>query len=153
MPAMTTQSNAPANYRGDLTIAVLAFGSASAGIVLGGPPLLVALIALAWPLAAFVACNHLAGRGAVMVCLISALSAGMVTTGASPWSAVGLLATIDLMAFAGGLVADRMAPVAAVQVDSQTVTLPFAQDLTFVRSPRLSRRTLSTQPLRVDRSA
>jgi hypothetical protein len=153
MTSLTMNSDQHTNQRGDLTIAALAFGSASAGIVLGGPPLLVALIALAWPLAAFVAYGHLAGRGAVMVCLISALAGGMGTGGGSAWAAVGLLATIDLMALAGGLVADRMAPVAKVAAQPEFVAMPMSQQVTFVRSPRPTQRSRASQPVRLDRSA
>jgi hypothetical protein len=153
MPAMTPQSSPHTNHVGDLTIAALAFGSASAGIVLGGPPLWVALVALAWPLAAFVAYGHLAGRGAVMVCLISALAAGMGTGGASAWSAVGLLATMDLMALAGGVVAGRMAPVVTIPAAPALIAIPISQHITFVRAPRPTQRTLVTQPVRIERSA
>ena len=104
----------------DATIAALAWAAVSAGIVLGGKPLWVALIALAIPMVAFVAFSHLAGRGAVMACVASALGVGMASTspGASAWGAIGLIGLIDLAALVGGLTAERMAP--AVEVGRGT---------------------------------
>jgi len=100
---------------GDAWVASLAWASASAGIVLGGRPLWVALVALAVPMLAFIAFGHLAGRGAVMACVASALGVGLASGagGASAWGAVGLIGLIDAVAFVGGAAADRMAPVSA----------------------------------------
>lgn len=97
---------------GDAAVAALAWASASAGVVLGGNPLWVALVALAIPMGAFVAFGHLAGRGAVMACVASALGVGMAS-GPDAWGAVALIGLIDAMAFAGGLMAERMAPASA----------------------------------------
>ncbi len=94
---------------GDAAIAVLAWASVAAGIVLGGKPLWVALVALAIPMLAFVAFGHLAGRGAVMACVASALGVGMAS-GSGAWGAVGLIGLVDAAAFVGGLAAERMAP-------------------------------------------
>ncbi len=99
---------------GDLAVASLAWASASAGIVLGSNPLWAATVVLAVPMAAFLAFGHLAGRGAVMACLASALGLGMAA-GQGPgaaWGAVGLLAVVDLAAMVGGAAAVRMAPAA-----------------------------------------
>ncbi len=103
---------------GDVEIACSAWAVASAGIVLGGPPLWVALVVLAIPMAAFVAVGHLAGRGAVMACVASALGAGMVSgaAGASAWGAVAVLGFVDIAAMVGGLAAERMAPAAEAAV-------------------------------------
>lgn len=109
---------------GDAAIASLAWASASAGIVLGGQPLWVALVALAGPVLAFVAFGHLAGRGAVIACMASALGVGMASgsSGSAAWGAVGLIGLIDVVALAGGLAADRMAPVRVAAPTAQAGT-------------------------------
>ncbi len=69
--------------------------------------------ALAIPMGAFVAFGHLAGRGAVIACVASAMGVAMVSVaaGASAWGAIGLIGLVDLAALAGGHTAKRMAPV------------------------------------------
>ena len=116
MPSRVTPLRPITQNLGDAAIASLAWASASAGIVLGGRPLWVALVALATPMVAFVAFGHLAGRGPVIACVASALGVGMASGsgGSAAWGAVGLIGLIDVVAFAGGLSADRMAPVRAV---------------------------------------
>ena len=69
---------------GDAAIAALAWAAASAGIVLGGKPLWVALVVLAVPMLAFVAFGHLAGRGAVIACIASALGSAWPRVGRAP---------------------------------------------------------------------
>ncbi len=136
----------PASARptlGDLEIACSAWAVGSAGIVLGGPPLWVALVVLAIPMAAFVAVGHLAGRGALIACVASALGAGMASgsSGASAWGAVGLLGLVDVMAMLGGLAAERMAPVAEPAVPSaeaRWMTVVVHHEATASETPRLA---------------
>jgi hypothetical protein len=126
----------------DLAIAGGAWLVASSGVVLGGPPLWVALVALAIPMFAFVAVGHLAGRGAVMACVASALGAGMSagSTGMAAWGAVGLIGLVDLAAMIGGLAADRMAPAAPAVVSNQAggtwMTVVVHREATASEAPR-----------------
>ena len=108
------------SIRGDATIAVLAWMSASAGVALVGRPLWVALVVLALPMAAFIATGFLAGRGGVMACLIAAIGVGILsaTGGANP-SSVVLLGVIVSAATCGGLVAERMTPAAKLAEPTQ----------------------------------
>lgn len=124
MPSRDAQPRPMMQPLGDAAIASLAWASASAGIVLGGKPLWVALVALAVPMLAFVAFGHLAGRGAVIACMASALGVGMASgsAGSAAWGAVGLIGLIDVVAFAGGLAADRMAPVQALAPTAEAGT-------------------------------
>jgi hypothetical protein len=156
MPAPHPLHGTHANQLGDVTIAVLSFGSATAGIVLGVGPLLVAAVALAWPVWALVACRHRAGRGAVVVCLVSGIAAALGTGGPNAWSAVGLLASIDVIAFAGGLVADGMAPVAAARPEIREptrVSYSRTEPSAIPRSLRDRRRDGARAPAAVERSA
>jgi hypothetical protein len=128
---------------GDLEIALAAWAVASAGIVLGGPPLWVALVVLAIPMLAFIAVGHLAGRGAVMACVASALGAGMASgsAGASVWGAVGLIGLVDLVAMVGGLAAERMAPIAEAAApagEGTWLTVVVHHEATANGTPRLA---------------
>jgi hypothetical protein len=128
---------------GDAAIAALAWASASAGIVLGGKPLWVALVTLAIPMLAFIALGHLAGRGAVVACVASALGLGMASTsgGSGPWMAVGLIGLIDAAAFAGGLMAERMAPAQATDAPAATgrwMTVVVQHEAIAEATPRLT---------------
>ncbi len=128
---------------GDLEIACCAWAVASAGIVLGGPPLWVALVVLAIPMVAFIAVGHLAGRGAVIACVASALGAGMASgsAGASAWGAVAVVGFVDIAAIVGGIAAERMAPAAhaAVPVREGTwMTVVVHHEATASDNPRLA---------------
>lgn len=150
---------------GDAAIAGLAWASASAGLILGGKPLWVALVALALPMLAFLAFGHLAGRGAVMACIASALGVG-IASGSAPWGAVALIGLIDVAALAGGRTAERMAPARAERADAGTwMTIVVQHEATgAATSPRRapvvaapmdrSRRTpRARRPLPLDRTA
>lgn len=128
---------------GDLEIACSAWAVASAGIVLGGPPLWVALVVLAIPMVAFIAVGHLAGRGAVVACVASALGAGMASgsVGWSAWGAVGLIGLVDVVAMVGGLAAERMAPAAGAAVpvgEGRWMTVVVQHEATASETPRLA---------------
>jgi hypothetical protein len=129
---------------GDLAIACGAWAVASAGVVLGGQPLWIALMALAIPMFAFIAVGHLAGRGAVMACVASALGAGMASgsAGSSAWGAVGLIGLVDIMAMVGGLAAERMAPAAEAAVpvvgEGTWMTVVVQHEAAASETPRLA---------------
>jgi hypothetical protein len=157
--------------RGDLLIATLAWFVASAGLLLGGNPVWVALVILAIPMAAFVAFGHLAGRGAVVACLASALGMGMVINGpdASPWAAVALIGLVDFTALVAGTVAVRMAPASStalpaaegrwisIDIRHAATTPDLAADLNPFASPlpdpRRSGRGRTRRPASLERSA
>jgi hypothetical protein len=171
MTAERTRDPENGSTRGDLLIATLAWVAASAGLLLGGDPMWVALVILAMPIAAFVAFGHLAGRGGVVACLASALGMGMVvySPGASHWAAVGLIGLVDFASLVAGKAAVRMAPVSSqsaptaqgrwisIAVQHAASSPELAADLNPYTSalpdPRRTGRSRSRRPAPLERSA
>jgi hypothetical protein len=171
MAVNSTRDLENGSNRGDLLIATLAWVAASAGLLLGGKALWVALVILAIPMAAFVVFGYLAGRGAVVACLASALGMGMTVGGAgvSPWGAVALIGLVDFAALVAGMTAIRMAPATSssvpaadgrwisIVVQHAAATSDLAADLNPFTSPlpdpRRSVRGRSRRPAALERSA
>ncbi len=115
----------------NLALAALAWSAAAAGLMLGVGPLTTALVVLAGPLFAFVVVGHLASRGVVMTCLVTAIGVGVVRASGVPadLGAIGLLAVLGFAAFAAGNLADALL---APAVETAAIASPPGRWVTIV---------------------